>query len=62
MKNQILNLKSRRVKILTKENQVFSGFIEQLNEDNLLLLDRFGQKVVISLSSIGSVVEVKDDI
>jgi hypothetical protein len=53
--------KDRRIKLFLKDRIVYSGFIEQIFEDSMIFVDKFGTKVAIPYDIIERIEEAKDD-
>jgi len=48
---------NQRIKINLKDDTFFSGYIQELNEDNLLLKDKFHNFVTIAYSDISFIMQ-----
>ena len=57
-KNEILCYEGKKIKILLKNNFVYTCFIEEYFEDSIKIKDKFGNLVIISLENISMITEL----
>ena len=55
--NQYLN---HKIKINLKDNTFFSGYIKELHEDSLTILDKFGNLATIEYSDLSFIIQLGD--
>lgn len=51
--------KHRKIKVSLKNGFYYSGDIKKINDDNFLMIDKFGKLVTIKYSEITNIEEVK---
>jgi len=60
MENQFEEWKGKRVFLVTKSDRKYTGVIKEVTENFIFILDKFDEKVVVSISEISSLEEEKD--
>jgi len=60
-KERLKHLKTKKVKLNLKNNYVYTGIVQSLNDDCLFLLDKFQTMVIISLDEIISISNLDGD-
>lgn len=53
--------KDKKIKIFLKDRIVYNGFIEQIFDDSLIFIDKYGIKVAIPFTQIERIEELKDE-
>lgn len=61
-KSQIICYQDKKIKLFLNNGNIFTGHIEQLEEDSLTIIDKFQEKVTISLDSISLIKEEKNEL
>jgi len=51
----------RQIKLILKNNYYYSGKIKSLDQDSLLLIDKFGSLVTIPYEEISLITEVREE-
>lgn len=61
-KEDLKIFENKKIKIFLKCNICYTGRILKINDDSVLILDKFNSEILINLSDLGQIVSLGSDL